>query len=229
MKCPFLIKVCTKCGRILVAYSGNFHKMRGGKYGLRNICILCRRRYQQENKEEIAEYQKQYYKENKEECNKRMKKWYEEHKEEIAERNKQYYEEHKEEIKEKKKQYRKNNPYIEFNKHNKRRTNEENQGNGITKEQWYEMMGFFNWKCAYSGEYLGGRKNDNIRTIDHIIALNNGGVNEIWNCVPMLKSYNSSKNTKDMLEWYTQQPFFSEERLNKIYEWVEYAKNKWDK
>lgn len=30
-----------------------------------------------------------------------------------------------------------------------------------------------------------------------------------------------------MLEWYKQQSFFSEERLRKIYEWQEYAFNKY--
>lgn len=87
------------------------------------------------------------------------------------------------------------------------------------------MMDFFEWRCAYSGEYLGG--NSNNRSIDHIVPLSNGGLNEIWNCVPMLKSYNSSKNTKNMLEWYMKQDFYSEERLNKIYEWQQYAFNKW--
>ena len=88
------------------------------------------------------------------------------------------------------------------------------------------MMLFFDFKCAYSGEYLGGSVN-NDRTIDHIIPLVLGGENEIWNIVPMLKSYNSSKNANDMEEWYKQQEFYSEERLNKIYEWIEYAKDKW--
>ena len=89
------------------------------------------------------------------------------------------------------------------------------------------MMNFFEWKCAYSDIYIGG-KNQNIRSIDHIIALDNGGLNEIWNCIPMYRPYNSSKNTKDMLEWYQQQDFYSEERLQKIYEWQEYAYNKWN-
>ena len=83
-------------------------------------------------------------------------------------------------------------------------------------------MSFFNWECAYSGKTL----TKETRSIDHVIPLNNGGENEIWNCVPMYKSYNSSKNDKEMLEWYAKQEYFSEERLNKIYEWQEYAKNK---
>ena len=91
------------------------------------------------------------------------------------------------------------------------------------------MMDFFNWTCAYSGEYLGGNNKDKKRTIDHIVALDNGGEHEIWNCVPMLKSYNTSKHTNNILEWYIEQPFFSIERLTKIYEWRMYAYEKWGK
>ena len=111
-----------------------------------------------------------------------------------------------------------------FNGHNKRRQREEEQGRGITVEQWKEMFDFFGWRCAYSGIQL----NKDNRSIDHIIPLNNGGLNEPWNCVPMYSNYNYSKQTSDMLDWYTQQEYYSEERLNKIYKWIEYAKNKWN-
>ena len=95
---------------------------------------------------------------------------------------------------------------------------------GITKEQWLEMMLFFNFECAYSGEKISRKE---VRTVDHIVALDNGGLNEIWNCVPMYANYNYSKHTKDMEQWYRQQDFFSEDRLVKIYQWIEYAYEKW--
>ena len=92
---------------------------------------------------------------------------------------------------------------------------ENNQGNGINLSQWLDMMNYFNWECAYSGKSIDKYN----RTIDHIIPIAKGGEHEIWNLVPMYNSYNFSKNDKDMLEWYKQQSFFSEERLRKIYEW----------
>lgn len=61
----------------------------------------------------------------------------------MTEYRKQYYEKHKEEIKEKNKIYQQNNPHIKFNSSNKHRNKLENQGRGITKEQWYEMMCWF--------------------------------------------------------------------------------------
>ena len=38
MNCPYCIKVCSKCGKLLVAYSGNFGKEKRGKYGFKSRC-----------------------------------------------------------------------------------------------------------------------------------------------------------------------------------------------
>ena len=247
MKCPFCIKICTKCGELLVAYNGNFNKNKTSKSGLNSKCKKCVReqskkryeenreekldkckKYRDTHKEEIKEYMEQYSQNNKEKIKERNKKYTENNKEKIKKYHKNYYEEHKDDIKERQKKYHKNNPEVAFNKRNKRRLKEENQGSGISKEQWIDMVEFFDWKCAYSGEYLGN-KNNYDRTIDHIIPIDKNGEHEIWNCVPMIRNYNSSKQDKDMLEWYIQQDFYLEERLNKIYEWIEYAKNKYQK
>lgn len=220
MKCPFVIKICARCKRILVANEMNFGKDKRIKNGLKGACKNCRRieggKYYKENKDEINKKHKQYYEENKD--------WFKEYHENY---DRQYYEENKEKIKEQSKKYREENPHIYFNSGNKRRQLEENQGEGITKDQWLEMMEFFNWRCAYSGIEFSWHNEERDRSVDHIISLNKGGTNEIWNLVPMCMRYNNSKHTKDMLEWYQQQEFFSEERLNKIYEWIEYAKNKY--
>ena len=260
MKCPFVIKVCTKCGKILVANESNFNKSKHGKYGLRADCRECRNKYKkkhykdhkeeilekmkeyrEENKEKIKEYNKQYHENNKEEIkirhkryrdnnkekrNEYSKQWYKKNKEHCKEYSEQYHKENKRHIKEKKKQWRKNNPEKCFNYTNKRRLLEENQGRGITKEQWYEMMEFFEWRCAYSGKYIGGDTTD--RTIDYIVALNNNGEHEIWNLVPMYANYNCSKQDKNWIDWYIQQEFFDIDKLLKIYEWIEYAYNKYN-
>ena len=198
------------------------------------------KKYRKQNKEAIAEKNKKYYEENKEVRIEYSKKYYKENKEARIEYNKKYKEENKKAIGEQKKKYRKQNKeviakrdkkyrntpqgqVVEFNKCSRRRAREQNQGSGITKEQWLEMMNFFNWECAYSGKRLTNKT----RSIDHITPLNKGGENEIWNCVPMDKNLNSSKNDKEMLEWYTKQPFFTDERLQNIRDWQVYAKNKY--
>lgn len=203
MNIPYIFKKCSKCGEILLATTEYFHKQKGGKYGLKAICKECNKKY---DKEHGKEYREQ-------------------NKEAIAEKNKKYREQNKQAIAEHGKKYRQTpqGQVVEFNKSSRRRAKEQNQGKGITKEQWLEMMSFFNWKCAYSGKTL----TKETRSIDHVIPLNSGGENEIWNMIPMDRSLNSSKNDKEMLDWYIKQPFCTAERLLKIYKWQEYAKNKY--
>lgn len=243
--CPFCIKVCTKCNKILVANETNFRKKSNGKYGLYSTCKECNKKenkeYKQNNKEKVRETERKYKQNNKEKVREWEKKWrennkdkkrewdkryQENNKEKIRVRRKEYYESNKEEIRKKQKEYNKKNPHVKFNSDSKRRNRKQLQGNGITREQWLEMMNFFDFKCAYSGEYIGG--DSEFRTIDHVIPLDNGGEHDVWNCIPCYANYNYSKHTRNMLEWYQQQEFYSEERLNKIYEWMEYAKNKWE-
>ena len=201
-----------------------------------------RKQYREANKERIAERHKQWYENNKEKELERVKQWYEDNKKKVLEYHKQYRENNKDKIVEQQKQWREANKekrheyhkqyrqtpqgqVVAFNCQQRRRAKEERQGSGITKDQWLEMMKFFDFRCAYSGETL----TDKTRSIDHIVPLNSNGDNMIWNCVPMTRSLNSSKNDKDMLEWYREQSFYSEARLAKIYEWQEYAYNKWGK
>ena len=207
-----LTKTCTKCGNTLPATTEFYHKSKKGKYGLQSQCKKCIKQYNENHKEQILKYAKQYYEENKEHQKNIKRQYYE--------KNKQYY-------KKKWKEYTKTpkGKTTLFNAFTKRRFNEQTQGNGITGDQWLEMMRYFDWKCAYSGITL----NKDTRSIDHITPLTKGGEHEIWNLVPMYRPYNCSKNAKDLLEWYKEQPFFSEDRLQKIYEWQEYAFNKWHK
>ena len=196
MNIPYVFKKCTKCGEIKLATSDNFNKNKKGKYGLRSRCKECVKQYRENNKDKIKEYNEEY-------------------KDKIKEYQKEYQKEYRQSEKGK---------LSAFNSSNKRRLREKNQGNGLTKEQWLEMMKFFNWTCAYSGECIGG--NSKKRSIDHIIPLSKGGENEVWNCVPMLRSLNSSKRDKDMLSWYKEQSFYNKWRLNKIQKWQEYAYDK---
>ena len=149
------------------------------------------------------------------ECKECFRQYYRENKEERLKHNKQYNRQY----------YQTSQGQIAlFNGYAKRRKREETQGNGITKEQWLEMMNFFEWKCAYSGVLVDTQGN---RSIDHIIPISKGGEHEVWNCVPMDRSLNKSKKDTDILEWYTSQEFYSKERLDKISAWWKYAYNKW--
>ena len=244
MNIPYVMKKCSKCGEWLVASNINFYKDKTRKYGLKGQCKECHKEYREENKDKIKEckrkyyeknkeyykeYNKEYYEKNKDEINKRHKEYYEKNKEYYKEYNKEYYKEYKERYKEWNKEWNEKNPEKRFNKHNKRRSKIENRGRGVTKEQWNECLKWFDWKCAYSGEKIKkGDKSTYGRTVDHIVALENKGLNEPWNLIPMRKGDNSSKKDKiNSLDWYMKQEYFDIERLNKIVEWQIYAYEKW--
>ena len=234
MNTPFLYKKCTTCGKWLVAYHGNFNKNKGGKFGLNSKCKACKKEYEkqyyEENKENLKEHKKQYREEHKEYYKEYKKQYREEHKEYYKEYGKQYYEENKENLKEYRKQYNKEYRKTQKGKEkcknnsNKYKNRLKSQGKGITTKQYKEMMNFFDWKCAYSNipyEKYAIHK-------DYIVPIANGGLNEIWNIAPMYKNYNSSKLDRlDVLNWYKEQEYFSEERLAKIVEWQQYAYDKY--
>ena len=53
-------------------------------------------------------------------------------------------------------------------------------------------------------------------TMDHVIAVSMGGSTDVSNIIPACQSCNSSKQNRDMIAWYTKQPFYSKQRLDNI-------------
>ena len=232
-------KVCSKCNEELDI--DNFNKQGKKKDGAIRYsakCKKCIKEYYKNNKEKIKENSKEYYKNNKEhykeyyENNKEKikensKEYKENNKEKIKEYYKEYYENNKEKIKEYSKEYYENNKEYYFSKLHERRLKTKENGGFYTKEQLEECLSFFDYKCAYSGEEILEDLSNFHR--EHIIPVSKGGSNDIWNIVTSVASVNLSKKDKDMEEWYKEQPYFSEDRLNKIYQWIEYSKNKYDR
>lgn len=201
------------------------------------------KKYYQKNKEKISARQKEYNAAHQEEISLNKKIYRENNKEQILLKEKEYRDSHKEEIKEKQKMYyllnRLNrleysmkyyNEHIEeirkyrssesgkaIDKRNKNKRRALINGNGGTFsiQDVRDLLDFFDNKCAYTGEPLVPSYH-----LDHVVALSKGGTNYIWNLVPSNPFPNLSKNANDMESWYRQQPYFSEERLLKIYEWI---------
>lgn len=235
------LKVCVKCGRELPVEQ--FNKDKSKKDGLHGRCKECDNQYHRSRRKgkgkgkskailldpvtglkkcsccEQYKPASEFHKDkNKDDgldptCKECHKLYYQENKQQRQQHQQQYYQTPQGQI-------------ALFNGYAKRRKREETQGAGITKEQWLEMMQFFDFKCAYSGILVSTKNN---RSIDHIVPLVKGGEHEVWNCVPMDKSLNKSKQDKDLEEWYTVQDFYSKERLDKILAWQQYAYNKYGK
>ena len=75
------------------------------------------------------------------------------------------------------------------------------------KETW-------DYECAYCGS-------GNNLTIDHIVPRSKGGTDFTKNVLCCCHSCNQDKSHTPWKEWYFSQEFFSNERYEKVKEWME--------
>jgi len=206
---------CSKCKRMLPKEL--YFKKSKVKTGLTSRCRECigeydkgrlgyrreyMRTYREENREAIRECQRKWSINNPETSNRYRK----EHAQEIKDYYKKWFSVHYKGLDAREK-YRRN--VI------RRRTLKRHAPATMTTAEWIECLEYFDRKDAYTGKEM------NEISKDHIIPLKKGGGYVKNNIVPCEKSVNSSKNGKDMEEWFRSQPFFSEERLEKIYKWID--------
>lgn len=125
---------------------------------------------------------KHYRENNKERVRQWQREWEERNKEYVKERRHQYYLSHKRQHSQRKRVYR----------HLKRA----NCGK-MTSEQIQELLEWQNYRCMYCGTDIS-----NDSTIDHHIAVSQGGSNDITNLVMACRSCNSSKGNKNPFQWY---------------------------
>ena len=73
-------------------------------------------------------------------------------------------------------------------------------------------------QCAYCGVLANDARNNGLSrlTVDHVLALKHGGLDESFNAVPACHSCNSSKQESPVEYWYRQQQWFTEARWAKI-------------
>jgi len=69
-------------------------------------------------------------------------------------------------------------------------------------------------KCAYCEEEA--------TSLDHIVPRFKSGSSNRNNLAPSCRRCNTGKASSKLEEWYIRQPFFTEARMNKIYEWTKH-------
>lgn len=83
----------------------------------------------------------------------------------------------------------------------------------LTPAEWLGIVALFNCECAYCGSHSR-------LTMDHVVPVSRGGKTTLDNIIPACSSCNSSKQARDIIEWYTSQPFYSKNRLDNIIKFV---------
>jgi len=85
---------------------------------------------------------------------------------------------------------------------------------GDSKRMWRnDIKESWNHKCAYCDS------EDNL-TIDHIVPQCNGGLDIKKKVISCCHSCNQSKGHEHWKLWYVQQDFYSENKFNKIEDWM---------
>lgn len=232
-------KICSVCGRTLP--TDDFRKNKCGPYGLSSECRECKndmdkqyhqnhkekhllwnREYVKKNRERVQQYKHNYYMEHQDESREYNQKYREEHRDEILTYFCAYYLEHMDEIKARTKEWSQteSGKLSHRNANRRRKARMKNIEGDHSKDEMLSVLEFFDYKCAYSGEPLEEEYH-----IDHVIPVSKGGTNYIWNIVPANSGPNIAKRDSEMEEWFRKQPYFTEERLQKIYEWIDIQKN----
>lgn len=86
-----------------------------------------------------------------------------------------------------------------------------------TRQEWEATKKHWKGECAYCG---GNRTKKKNLTKDHVIPESMGGQKIRHNIIPACGCCNQEKSSEPMPEWFKQQEFFSEKRLQKIYWWI---------
>jgi len=119
--------------------------------------------------------------------------------------------------------WKRNNPEKIKNYHEKRVLKDHR----ISQNEWKECKEFFKYKCAYCGI----SEIESINLYKHRLHkehVDPNGSNDISNCVPACRKCNSRKYNFNMEEWYSAQPFFLQENLNRIQLWLNKVKQEKD-
>jgi len=206
------MKICNTCK--IEKDESEFSKCRSKKDGLQGKCKGCARKYEKEyglipeNKKHKKEHNKEYCSipKNKKRIKKYQKGWGKKYysipknKEHKKEYQREYHKKYrlipknKERKKQASKKYKKNNPDKVLKSKAERRSLEVRACTiEFTKEQYFDRMSVFGFRCAYCG---GPWEHD-----DHVIPLSKGGLHILANLRPACAHCNCSKGNKLLSEW----------------------------
>ena len=94
---------------------------------------------------------------------------------------------------------------------------------GVTAEELKEIWSFWTDKskithCIYCDRdiHYNDSRDKHRDSGEHLESVNGGGPSKARNLAPACAYCNSHKGGEDLIEWFSQQEFFTEERLDKI-------------
>jgi len=88
----------------------------------------------------------------------------------------------------------------------------------VTRAQIDARFAVWDNRCAFCAVDASHERNHGRErlTVEHVLALTKGGLDEASNIIPACTACNSSKHNSPVEDWYRQQPWFTEARWRKI-------------
>ncbi|MFV9507809.1 MAG: HNH endonuclease [Oscillochloridaceae bacterium umkhey_bin13] len=184
-------KICTKC-KLWRPVAG-FRLRAQMRDGYDSICREClnagSRRWRDQNKERVAQLNREYYEANREERKAYHRRYHHEHKEyfrrkiiEFRQKNASYHRDYV-------RNWSRRNPDKIMVQGNARRAAKQ-RGGKFTAVEWADLKQCYDYHCLRCG-----RREPEIKlSVDHVIPLSQGGANTIDNIQPLCRACNSAKH-----------------------------------
>lgn len=204
-------KKCTKC-KIEKPMSTEYFPHSSGKDGLSSWCKECHRQYYLDTREKKLAYASAYRKSH----SKKISDYKAERRKDPVrvEKDRAYgnrhYAEHKEDYVKRAAAWGKEHPEVKQTSNGRRRSRAKNLDTQFSTADWNRCLSYFGNRCAYCGRESGTLHQE------HVIPSSFSGGFLPSNIIPSCLECNSSKGTTEMEKWFRKQPFFSEDRLERI-------------
>lgn len=172
-------------------------------------------KYRLENPDKVRESNKVYRIKNKDVISMRSKEYQKKNKEKISKHNREYRILNIDRIRNRERKYQKDHPeQCRVSVHN-RNARIKLLPHTFTVAQWRITKEEFKNKCAFCDT-------EDQLTMEHFIATNNGGEFTKENIIPSCQSCNSSKGSKEPIEWFRSQYTYTESKEIRILNYLGY-------
>jgi 5-methylcytosine-specific restriction endonuclease McrA len=192
------MKRCKGCGR-LRAYEEMVKDNRKPD-GMGYICLECRADARQvlnsdpKRRNKKQEQEREFYKNNRERRRQASKDRYYAKHDQIRRQVQEWYESFSHVVKSRVSQWRKMNPEKKRINDRNRRDRKRSGGGTVTLKEWNDLKGKYNYTCLCCLR----REPEIELTLDHVVALADGGKHVIENAQPLCGSCNSKKGKKNI-------------------------------
>jgi hypothetical protein len=174
------------------------------------------------NREKVLKRTRGWQKQNSDKERDRLRVWRRNNRIRYLERSNRWKQNNPEKVRESARRRRATNPdnHREYNRRRAawRRASRCQALCPVTRQQIDARFALWNNRCAFCGVDASDRRNHGRQrlTVEHVLALTKGGLDEASNIIPACSACNSSKQESPVESWYRRQQWFTEVRWRKI-------------